>query len=61
MSQLTSEAPPATANGAAAVTSSAPCSPDPYGRLRIWARLHQAVQEITCTPGCPGELHIRWP
>ena len=61
MSVLTSQAPPATTAGAAAVTGSVPGSPDPYKRLRIWARLPQAFQQMTCTPNCPAELHIRWP
>jgi len=61
MSQLTSLAPPATTDGAATVTSSALGSPDPYKWLQVWARFREAFQEMTCTPNCLGELHIRWP
>jgi hypothetical protein len=61
MSQLTSQAPPATTDRAALD------SPAPYGRLRTWARLRQAFHEMTYTPTYsgtptyPGDLHIRWP
>lgn len=61
MSQLTSQAPPATTDRAALD------SPDPYGRQRTWARLRQAFHEMTYTPrysgtpSYPGDLHIRWP
>lgn len=61
MSQLTSQAPPATTDRAALD------SPDPYGRLRMWARFRQAFHEMTYTPSYsgtptyPGNLHIRWP
>ena len=61
MNQLTSQAPPATTDGAATVTSSVPGSPDLYERPRIWARLRQAFQEMTYAPSYSGELHIRWP
>lgn len=61
MSLLTIQAPPVTTDETAAVTSPAPGSPDSYRRLRMWARLRQAIQEMTYTPSCPGELHIRWP
>ena len=61
MSQLTSQAPPATTDGATTVTSSAPPLPDAYGRRRTWARLRQAFHEMTYAPAYSGELHIRWP
>jgi hypothetical protein len=61
MSQLTMQAPPAITDGIATATSSAPCSPDSYRRLRIWARVRQAFQEMTYTPSSLDELHIRWP
>jgi hypothetical protein len=61
MSLLTSQAPPAATDGAATVTSYAPGVPDSYRRLRIWARVRHALQEMTYAPTCPGELHIRWP
>ena len=61
MSQLTTQAPRATIDGAATVTNSVSGSPDPYRRLRTWARLRHAFEEMTHTPSCTGELHIRWP
>lgn len=67
MSQLTSQAPPASTHKAAMVTGSALDSPGPYGRLRMWARLRQGFHEMTYTPSYsgtptyPGDLHIRWP
>jgi hypothetical protein len=61
MSQLTMQAPPAITDGIATVTSSSPGSPGSHGRLRIWARVRQAFQDMTYTPDYPSELHIRWP
>ena len=61
MSQLTSQAPTVTTDGATTVTSSAPDVRDPYRRRRIWARLRQAFHEMTYAPAYSGELHIRWP
>jgi hypothetical protein len=61
MSQLTSQAPPGITDGTATVAGSASGSPDPYKRLRMWARFGHAFQEMTHTPTCPGGLQIRWP
>ena len=61
MSQLTSPAPATTTDRATTVTSSALHVPDPYGGRRTWARLRQALHEMTYPPAYSGELHIRWP
>lgn len=61
MSQLTSQTPPAATDEAAAMTHSAPSSPDRYARRRIWARIRRVVQDMSFPPDYPGELHIRWP